>query len=149
MITDVDPAAITRGVAISLSAVILLLTHEWADYWGQRHGDAVAKGQPTRRGQLACLTHVGMYLAQCHGVLLLVLLAVGLPVNPIVFGLGVVVNGSQHYWADRRVYIIALARATGRGDFIDNGNGAGLLDQSWHKGWIAVVAVGTGLGVGI
>jgi hypothetical protein len=52
------------------------------------------------------------------------------------------INGATHYWADRRVYLIAFARRFGKGGWLDNDPGAAYqLDQSWHLGWLFITAL--------
>lgn len=131
--------------AATLFAVVLATlyaAHSVADHWIQTNAQAVAKGARTRAGQLADLRHVTTYTATLAGALLLVAWRLDLTYEPARLTLALLINAITHYWADRRVYLLALARKIGKGGWIDHDpTSAYQLDQSWHLGWLFITAL--------
>jgi hypothetical protein len=76
-----------------------------------------------------------------------------LGVSPRAAAAGLAVSALTHYMADRQGGhwrderprgVVRLAAITGHAGWLARDPGAGyLLDQSWHKGWIAVAAAVT------
>lgn len=135
------------------AAVYALLTasHEVADHWVQRDAEATAKGTPGPAGARACAVHIATYTAT-QGLALLAgqhILGLRLASGRAVAALAV--SAATHYVADRQGGhwgdphprgLVRLAAATGHAGWLQRDKGAGyLLDQSWHKGWIAVAAL--------
>lgn len=130
---------------------VLTAAHEVGDYWSQRDADALAKGGPDREGRAACARHVASYTAT-QGVALLVAdrtMRLGLDWRRAAAGIAV--SAVTHYVADRSggrwreegpsTRLVRLARRTGHTGWLERDPGAGpLLDQAWHRGWIAVAA---------
>lgn len=130
-------AATFAAVGITLYAA-----HSVADHWVQTQRQAAGKAARSRAGQLADLAHVATYTATLAIALLVVDWRLGLDLDPARVGVALALNGATHYWADRRAYLIALARSLGKGPWIDADPGAAYqLDQSWHLGWLFVTAL--------
>lgn len=141
------------STAARFAAVYAVLTaaHEVGDYWVQRDAEAVAKGRHGHEGRAACARHVASYTAT-QGVALLAadrVLKLGLDWRRASVGLAV--SAVTHYVADRSAgrwreegqatALVRLARRTGHSGWLERDPGAGpLLDQAWHRGWIAVAA---------
>jgi hypothetical protein len=146
-----SPAARTAAVWAALSA-----SHDVADHWVQIDDQAVNKGKPGREGQLACATHVATYTATQGLALLAADRLLGLGLNWRRAAAGLAISAGTHYVADRQGghwrdekprSIVRLAAATGHAGWLARDPGAGyLMDQSWHKGWLAVAAVVIGGG---
>jgi hypothetical protein len=56
---------------------------------------------------------------------------------------GQLISSASHYFADRRYPLRQLAARTGRLEFHDTNSGSELLDQGWHRCWLAVSALAT------
>ncbi|NML55342.1 hypothetical protein HHL19_16350 [Streptomyces sp. R302] len=143
----------TAGIRFAAAYAVLTAAHEVGDYWAQRDEDAVAKGRPGREGRAACIRHVASYTA----VQALALaaadkgLALGLTWRRAAAGLAV--SALTHYAADRCAghwaetgpdapALVRAAHGTGHTGWLTRAPEAGpLMDQSWHKGWIAVAAM--------
>jgi hypothetical protein len=132
-------------------ALVLTVAHEVADHWVQRDTEAAAKGKPGAEGVRACLTHVATYTAT-QAVALAAAnrrLNLGLRSSRAIAGLAV--SAVTHYIADRQGGhwrdeqphgVVRLAAVTGHTGWLQRDSNAGyLLDQSWHKGWIAIASV--------
>ncbi|WP_067491713.1 DUF3307 domain-containing protein [Actinomadura hibisca] len=139
-------AAITFAVTLS----VLWIAHHVADHWIQTDCQAITKGRPARdeagtrdrSGQLADLRHVLSLTAVLAAALLAVAWRVDIAYDPARFVVALLVNGASHYWADRRVYLLRLARAIGKGGWLDNDpTAAYTLDQSWHLLWLLITAL--------
>lgn len=132
----------------------LYVAHEVGDHWVQTHRQALAKGGPGWAGRLSCAAHVATLTTVKALTLGVVVVLLALPVNvyAVVAALGL--DALSHYWADRKVTLIALAERVGKGDFArlgdglaaPAGTGAYALDQSWHVGWLLLTALGCSLG---
>ncbi|MDA2804458.1 hypothetical protein [Nocardiopsis suaedae] len=114
--------------------------HYAGDYLFQTDHQATNKGRCDHQGRRACTGHVAaLTLAQ---LLLLALVAVvtQTALEPLPAALGLAVNAGTHWWADRRAPLRGLVLATDKWfrkrDFYDNGPGAPLVDQAWHKVWL-------------
>ncbi|MEU6979644.1 hypothetical protein [Streptomyces sp. NPDC046371] len=141
------------STAARFAAVYAVLTaaHEVGDYWAQQDRDALAKGRPGREGRTACARHVASYTA-------VQALALAAANRGLRLGLGwrreaaaLVMSAATHYLADRSAghwqeqepttTLVRLAHRTGSAGWVQRDPGAGmLLDQAWHKGWIALAA---------
>jgi len=145
--------------AATFAATYAALTaaHEVADHWVQVDDQAVHKGQRNRDGAVACLEHVITYTATQAAALYAVQRATGMRLSWRRATLGLAVSAATHYVADRQGGhwrdaqprgIVRLASATGHAGWLQRDPGAGyLMDQAWHKGWIAVAAAVAASGV--
>ncbi|QCX81200.1 hypothetical protein C9F11_38085 [Streptomyces sp. YIM 121038] len=141
-----SPAARTAAVWAALSA-----SHEVADLWMQIDAQAVAKGKPGRDGAIACAKHVATYTATQALAVVAADRLLGLRLEWRRAALGLAVSAATHYAADRQGGhwrdpeprgVVKLAAATGHAGWLQRDPNAGyLMDQSWHKGWLAVAAV--------
>lgn len=138
------------ATTFAVTLAVLYIAHHVADHWVQTNRQAVTKGRPARdedgrrdhSGQLANLRHVATLTATLAGALLLVAWRVGIDYDPARFVLALAVNAISHYFADRRVYLLRMARAIGKGGWIDHDPTAAYhLDQSWHLGWLLITAL--------
>ncbi|THA22758.1 hypothetical protein E6R18_32955 [Streptomyces sp. A1277] len=147
----------TKAVRATAAYAALTASHEVADFWVQRDAEAVAKGGHGAEGRAACARHVASYTATQALALLAAnrVLRLGLDWRRAAAGLAV--SAVTHYAADRSggrwreegpsTRLVRFARATGHAGWLERDPGAGpLLDQAWHKGWIAVAAVVAGGG---
>ena len=129
---------------------VLTASHEVADHWGQRDEDAGAKGDPGRAGARACLRHVTTYTAVQGAALWAANRTLSLGVRPGRAAAALAVSAVTHYYADRHGGhwrdetprgLVRAAHRLGKGKWLRRDPAAGyLLDQSWHKGWLAVAA---------
>ena len=147
--------------AARFAAVYAALTaaHEVGDYWVQQDTDAVAKGKPGREGATACLRHVASYTATQAAAVAAVNHAFGLRLSWRRAAAGLALSAAPHYLADRCAgqwadnspsapLVVRLAHKAGHSPWLTNDPSAGpLMDQAWHKGWIAVAALIAGSGV--
>ncbi|MHA6764761.1 hypothetical protein [Streptacidiphilus sp. PAMC 29251] len=141
------PDTATRFAA---SYAVLTAAHEVGDHWTQRDAEATAKGDPGPRGARACASHVATYTATQA-------LALYAADRGLRLGLGwrrasaaLAVSAVTHYAADRSAGhwrdehptgVPWLAAVTGHRGWLQRDPGSPyLLDQAWHKGWIAVAA---------
>lgn len=139
--------------AARFAAVYAALTasHEVADHWVQIDAHAGAKGQSGREGTVACAKHVATYTATQALALAVANRKLGLKLSPRRAALALAVSAATHYVADRQGGhwrdekprgIVRLAAVTGHSGWLQRDPGAGyLMDQSWHKGWIAAAAL--------
>lgn len=114
--------------------------HWCADYWVQRHGQAMGKGAPGWAGRRACAAHVTTYTLTLAGCIALASWTLAVPAVPARVAAGLAVSAVSHYVADRRRPLARLAAACGKGGYWDNG-GAAPLDQAWHWSWLFVSAL--------
>lgn len=138
--------------AAQFAAVYAAMTasHEVADHWIQVDKQAVNKGRPGRDGAVACLQHVLAYTATQAVAVAAVQRATGMRLSWRRAALGLAVSAATHYVADRQgghwrdetpSGVVRLAAVTGHAGWLARDPNAGyLMDQSWHKGWIAVAA---------
>jgi hypothetical protein len=134
--------------------VTLSPAHYFADHWLQSDHQAVTKGLPGWPGRLACARHATVVTATLALALAVTAAATGARFSLPWTVFALTVNGSSHYWADRRTTLASLAALTGKGALWriglprdgrdDNaclGTGAYALDQSWHVFWLLVTAL--------
>lgn len=140
--------------AVRFAAVYAVLTaaHEVGDYWAQQDSDAVAKGRPGREGIAACARHVAGYTAVQAAALLAADRGLNLRLNWRRATAGLALSAATHYLADRAAdhwndksrtapIVARLAHAAGHSPWLIKDPSAGpLMDQAWHKGWVAVAA---------
>lgn len=146
-----SPAARFAAVYAALTA-----SHEVADHWVQIDQQATAKGKPGPEGARACTLHVATYTATQAAALLAADRLLGLRIGWKRATLGLAISAGTHYVADRQGGhwrdeqprgIVRLAASTGHAGWLQRDPNAGyLMDQSWHKGWIAIAAVVIGGG---
>jgi hypothetical protein len=140
----------SRATRFGAAYGILTASHEVADHWVQIDAQATAKGQPGPDGVRACLAHVATYTATQGLALWAANRFLGLGIRPGRAAAALAVSAVTHYVADRQGghwqdeeprSVVRLAVVTGHAGWLARDPGAGyLLDQSWHKGWIAVAA---------
>lgn len=147
-------AAASRFLII---AAALSAAHEVGDQWVQTGHQAYTKGEPGRRGRLACAAHVATYSATGVAAVLAASRWLGVPMKGRALAAGIAVNALTHYMADRRTPLRRLAALAGNEDYlacstvvrspgadaVDTGPGTALfhLDQSWHYAWIFISAL--------
>ncbi|MYW46361.1 hypothetical protein GT346_24340 [Streptomyces sp. SID161] len=112
---------------------------------------AVAKGDHSRDGAVACAQHVASYMATQALALVAVTRVTGARLSWKRAAAALAVSAVTHYVADRQGGhwrdeqprgVVRLAAVTGHAGWLQRDPNAGyLMDQSWHKGWIAVAAV--------
>jgi hypothetical protein len=140
-----------RATRFAAAYAILTASHEIADHWVQIDAQAVAKGQPGPAGTKACAQHVATYTATQAVALLAANKLLGLKLRPGRAAAALAVSAATHYISDRQGGhwrdpeprgVVRLAAVTGHRGWLERDPGAGyLLDQSWHKGWLAVAAL--------
>ncbi|GAA2946301.1 MULTISPECIES: hypothetical protein [Streptomyces] len=140
--------------AIRFAAAYAALTaaHEVGDYIIQRDADAAVKGHRGPTGAAACLRHVTSYTATQALALYGADRALRLGLDWRRAAAGLALSAVTHYAADRCAghwadtsdqapLLVRAAHAAGKGTWLTRDPGAGpLIDQAWHKGWIAVAA---------
>ncbi|QKW31472.1 hypothetical protein HUT11_35505 (plasmid) [Streptomyces seoulensis] len=140
----------SRAAQFAAAYAALTAAHEVADHWVQIDDQAVNKGRPDRDGVIACAEHVLAYTATQALALAAVNRVTGARLSWKRAALGLAVSAVTHYIADRQGGhwrddhprgIVRLAAKTGHAGWLQRDPNAGyLMDQSWHKGWIAVAA---------
>jgi hypothetical protein len=148
----------TPAIRATAAWAALSASHEVADHWVQIDEQATAKGAPGRDGAIACAEHVITYTATQGLALLAADRLLGLRLNWKRAAAGLAISAVTHYVADRQGGhwrdenprgVVRLAASTGHAGWLQRDPGAGyLMDQSWHKGWLAVAAVVIGAGEG-
>ncbi|MEV4581852.1 transcriptional regulator [Nonomuraea jabiensis] len=144
----------TSAAVFAAVFAALYAAHSFGDHWIQTHGQACAKGAPTRSGRLACLGHVCTLALTKTLALGAMTVVTGLALAPLPLILGLLVDAASHYWADRRAPLAKLAALLGKSDFYRMGaprpgtndaphlgTGAYALDQSWHVAWLFIAAL--------
>lgn len=145
----------TTTAAARFAAVYALLTasHQAGDYWVQRDADAVAKGRHGHEGRAACARHVASYTATQTLALAGASRYLGLRLSWHRTAATLVVSAATHYVADRCAghwrkdgpeapALVRFAHRSGKTQWLTRDPGAGpLLDQAWHKAWIAAAAL--------
>lgn len=128
-----------------VAAAALTAAHQVADHWIQTDHQARTKGGRGRRAQMACARHVATYATTQALAMVGAARWLSVPLTGRWTGAALVLSAVTHYVADRREPLRKMAKATGRGPFygLASGglNGAYLLDQSWHYGWIFAAAL--------
>jgi hypothetical protein len=128
----------------------LTASHEFADHWVQIDAQATAKGAPGPIGARACAQHVATYTATQAAALLAANRTLDLGITWRRATAGLAISAFTHYiadrqgghWADKHPRgLVRLASVTGHAGWLQRDPGAGyLMDQAWHKAWIAVAA---------
>ncbi|MFF9287562.1 hypothetical protein [Streptomyces griseosporeus] len=128
----------------------LTASHEVADHWVQIDAHATTKGGLGLDGALSCAKHVATYTATQALALAVVQRATGMRLSWKRAALGLAVSAATHYIADRQGGhwrdeqprgVARLAASTGHAGWLQRDPNAGyLMDQAWHKGWIAIAA---------
>jgi hypothetical protein len=139
-----------RAAQFAAAYAALTAAHEVADHWVQIDAQAVAKGGGDAAGVRACVSHVATYTATQAAALYAVQRATGMRLSWRRAAVGLAVSAVTHYVADRQGGhwrdeeprgVVRLAAATGHAGWLKRDPNAGyLMDQAWHKGWIAVAA---------
>lgn len=130
----------------------LTASHEVADHWVQLDSQATAKGDRNRAGAIACVKHVASYTATQALALAAVNRTTGARLSWKRAALALGISAATHYVADRQGGhwrdaeprgVARFASVTlGKHGWLQHDPHAGyLLDQAWHKGWIAVAAL--------
>jgi len=141
----------SRAARFAAAYAVLTASHEVGDYWSQQDRDAVAKGRHGAEGRAACARHVASYTATQAVALAAADRGLGLGLGWRRIGAALAVSAVTHYVADRSggrwredgpsTRLVRFARRTGHAGWLERDPGAGpLLDQAWHRGWIAVAA---------
>lgn len=140
----------TAGTRFAATYAALTASHEVADHWIQVDSQATAKGTPGPAGARACAAHVATYTATQAIALLAADRFLGLRLDWRRATAGLAVSAITHYVADRQGGhwrdkhprgVVRLAAVTGHAGWLERDPGAGyLMDQAWHKGWLAVAA---------
>jgi len=139
-----------RAAHFAAAYAALTAAHEVADHWVQIDDQAVSKGKPGPDGAIACTQHVLTYTATQAVALAAVQRATGMRLSWRRAAVGLAISAATHYIADRQgghwrdenpQEVVRLAAATGHAGWLARDPNAGyLMDQAWHKGWIAVAA---------
>lgn len=140
-----SPAAQFAAAYAALTAA-----HEVADHWVQIDTQAAAKGDPGPAGRRACAAHVATYTATQAAALYAANRRLRLGIRPSRMAAALAVSAITHYAADRQAGhwrdeqprgIAQLAAVTGHAGWLQRDpQSPYLLDQAWHKGWIALAA---------
>ena len=140
----------SRSAQFAAVYAVLTASHEVADHWVQRDAEAVAKGEPGPEGVRACTMHVATYTTTQALALLAANRTLGLDIGWRRAALALAVSAVTHYVADRQGGhwrdeqprgLVRLAATTGHAGWLQRDPSAGYaLDQSWHKGCIAIAA---------
>ena len=141
----------TAAVRFAVAYAALTASHEIADHWIQIDAHSTAKGEPGSTGAKACAKHVASYTATQALALWVADRHLDLGLNPRRAVAALAVSAVTHYVADRQGGhwrdehprgVVRLAAATGHRGWLERDPGAGyLMDQAWHKGWIAAAAL--------
>lgn len=144
-----NPSNATRFAA---TCAVLTAAHEVGDYLIQRDGDATAKGGPGRAGRAACARHVASYTLTQAAALAAADATLRLRLRPGRAAAGLALSAITHYAADRCAghwadtsetapTLVRFAHRHGKRKWLTRDPNAGaLIDQAWHKGWIALAA---------
>ncbi|GAB3115839.1 hypothetical protein GCM10027160_23810 [Streptomyces calidiresistens] len=139
----------SRAARFAAVYAALTASHELADHWVQTDHQSVRKGLHGPEGRTACLRHVASYTAtQALALAALRRLDPGLTPTRITAALAI--SAVTHYVADRQGGrwrdpnprgVARLAHTIGKTGWLTRDPHAPyLMDQSWHKAWIAVAA---------
>jgi hypothetical protein len=125
--------------------VALFAAHQVADHWVQTQKQADTKALPGWPGRRACAAHVATHTLTTVVALAAVAARTGMHLHPAALAAGLAINVVTHYIADRRTPLKRIAERIGSGPFYrlagHGMNGAYLLDQSWHVGWLFIAAL--------
>lgn len=135
----------TSATRFLVASAALIAAHQVADHWMQTEGQATTKGGKGWRARAACAAHVATYTATQALTLAAASRWLSVPLRGRNVAAGLAVSAVTHYVADRREPLRKMAEAVGHAPFykLASGglNGAYLMDQSWHYGWIFVAAL--------
>lgn len=135
----------TSATRFLVASAAMVAAHQVADHWLQTDGQANTKGGKGWRARVACAAHCASYTAAQALALGGAARWLGVPLSGRNVTAGLAVSAVTHYVADRREPLRKMAEATGHTPFyrLASGglNGAYLMDQSWHYGWIFVAAL--------
>lgn len=141
----------SRAAQFAAAYAALTAAHEVADHWVQIDSQATAKGDHSRDGVIACAKHVASYTATQALALAAVNRVSRASLSWKRAAAALTVSAVTHYVADRQgghwrdeqpQGVVRLAAATGHAGWLQRDPNAGyLMDQAWHKGWIAVAAL--------
>lgn len=140
---------LVRAVTVAVAFAALYPAHLVGDHWMQTEQQAGCKSLagdgPARTALWNCAKHVLSYETTAVVFLAAAVWWLHLPVRPGWWAAGLAVSAVTHYVADLRTPLRWLCERSGRTVFYrlaDHGmNGAYLLDQSWHIGWLFVSAL--------
>jgi hypothetical protein len=148
----------SRAARFAAAYAILTASHEVADHWVQVDSCATAKGDPGPAGARACAIHVATYTATQALALAAANRGLGLRITWRRATAALAVSAVTHYVADRQAGhwrddhprgVAWLAAVTGHRGWLQRDPGSPyLMDQAWHKGWIAVAAAIAAAGQG-
>jgi hypothetical protein len=128
-----------------VASAALTAAHQVADHWVQTDHQAATKGGQGWRARLACARHVATYTTTQGLALVGAAKWLGVPLAGRWTAAALATSAVTHYVADRREPLRRMAEATNLGRFYrlkaDGLNGAYLMDQSWHYGWIFAAAL--------
>lgn len=132
----------------------LYIAHMVGDHWAQIDCQAAGKAAKTWRGRLICAGHCATHVVVSAAFLGGLALVFNWSPHWGLVGLGLIVIGVTHYFADRRDPLAWLARITKHKAFVELGKpreghddnpslGTGMyaLDQSFHIWWLGVAAL--------
>lgn len=143
----------TAAVRAAVAYGALTAAHEVGDYLIQRDTEATKKGHPGPQGVAACIRHVTSYTATQALALWAADRYLGLGLDRRRALAGLALSAVTHYAADRCAghwtetgpdapLLVRAAHAAGKTSWLTRDPQAGpLIDQAWHKGWVAVAAV--------
>jgi hypothetical protein len=127
---------------IGTTFAVLYAAHQVGDHWVQTDLCARRKGMPGWVGRRACLIHVGTYTLTLLVFLVAAGVVGGVDLDLMRVAGGLLVSAVSHYVADRRTPMITMCRWLGKGRmFLLDQDGYYKMDQSWHVGWLFVVAL--------
>jgi hypothetical protein len=146
------------AIRFAAGYIALSAAHDAGDYFIQRDTDAKAKGKAGPEGAAACARHVASYTATQALALYSAdrYLRLGLNWRRAAAGLGL--SAATHYVADRCAghwadtsptapLLVRALHAAGKQEWLTRDPSAGpLVDQAWHRVWIAVAAAVAAVG---
>lgn len=140
------------GIKATAAYAALLAGHDIGDYFIQRDTDAKAKGKAGPEGAAACARHVASYTTvqalALYGANRYLRLGIGWRRAAA----GLALSAGTHYLADRCAghwadtgpaapILVRALHAAGKQEWLTRDPSAGpLVDQAWHRAWIAVAA---------
>jgi hypothetical protein len=150
---------LVRAVTVAVAFAAMLAGHYIGDHWIQTSGQACKKALNGAESHACavwnCAKHVLTWSATSVVFLGAAFWWLHLPVRPGWLAAGIAVNAVTHFVADLRTPLIWLARAAGRGGYIEHsqvlrpagpqstgpGTATFHLDQAWHIAWLFVAAL--------
>ena len=142
-------AADARAARTALLFAVWFGAHHYADHIGQDHHDAITKGKPDNEGRAACARHVVNLTATKVVALALAGAVTGIRLSPRRVAVAMAADAAVHYVIDRRTPLGKLAKALGKSDFYELGDGAVApcgtgayaMDQSIHLAALTLAAL--------